>query len=262
VRKSLFLALCFFLTHIAAQADPIEDALNQKYKAQILALRSPFTKGDQKFDSAGQPANAHANSRWLAYGAIYVDTLSLSSDTLLLLGRRIAFTGAQKDGKPVMVPLSRVVNKIEIHLDRPLTSMDEAQAVLAHVFFMDGDTLLHARPDYRRADEDSSEEPLYQFEVGKTVRNDNVIAPKSTYTREPEFSPEARGNAKFQGDVLLNITVDLKGNVSRIRVEKALGGGLDESAVETIKTWHFNPATKDGQPVVVAMRVVVTFNRY
>jgi TonB family protein len=45
-------------------------------------------------------------------------------------------------------------------------------------------------------------------------------------------------------------------------VEKALGGGLDESAVETIKTWHFNPATKDGQPVVVAMRVVVTFNRY
>jgi hypothetical protein len=77
VRKSLFLALCFFLTHIAAHADPIEDALNQKYKAQILALRSPFTKGDQKFDSAGQPANTHADDRWLAYGAIYVDTLSL-----------------------------------------------------------------------------------------------------------------------------------------------------------------------------------------
>lgn len=262
LRKTCLLAFCFFFIHIAAHADSIEDALNQKYKNQVLPLRTPFTKGDQKFDSAGQPLDAHPNDPWLAYGAIYVNMLSLSSDTLLLQGPRIAFTGTEKDGKPVIVLLSKAVNKIQVHLDQPLQSIDEAQAILARIFFMDNDRLRHAQPDYRRADVNSPEEPLYQFEVGKIERTDNVIVAKAIYTPEPDFSIEARGSSKFQGSVLLNITVDLKGNVSRIRVEKALGRGLDESAVEKVKTWRFKPAMKDGQPVVVAMRVSVTFNRY
>jgi Gram-negative bacterial TonB protein C-terminal len=32
-----------------------------------------------------------------------------------------------------------------------------------------------------------------------------------------------------------------------------LGMGLDENAVATVSTWRFAPATKDGQPVAVAV---------
>src|SRR6476646_5328487 len=52
-RNALICFLALFLNQ-AAHADSIKDALNHKYKHQILALRSPFTKGDLKFDSAGQ----------------------------------------------------------------------------------------------------------------------------------------------------------------------------------------------------------------
>src|SRR6478672_8296259 len=88
-RKAAFLLLAASLLQTAvAHADSLKDALNHKYKNQLLALRSPFTKGDQKFDSAGHSLNGAPNSGWLLYGAIYVEKLNLSSDTLRLEGHR------------------------------------------------------------------------------------------------------------------------------------------------------------------------------
>jgi hypothetical protein len=99
----LFLAVLLFQT-AAACADSIKDALNHKYKNQILALRSPFTSGrDQKFDSAGQPLNARPAGRWLLYGGIYVEKLNLSADTLRLEGHRAAPTARNKNSQPMLV---------------------------------------------------------------------------------------------------------------------------------------------------------------
>jgi TonB family protein len=36
--------------------------------------------------------------------------------------------------------------------------------------------------------------------------------------------------------------------------------GLDESAVEALKQWKFNPATRNGQPVSVSVNIEVHFN--
>ncbi len=50
-RKAYFVFVCFLLTQIAtAHADSLQDSLNQKYKDHVMALRSPFTHGNQKFD--------------------------------------------------------------------------------------------------------------------------------------------------------------------------------------------------------------------
>jgi TonB family protein len=34
---------------------------------------------------------------------------------------------------------------------------------------------------------------------------------------------------------------------------------LDENAVESVKSWRFEPAMRNGQPVVVAMKIEVEF---
>jgi len=39
-----------------------------------------------------------------------------------------------------------------------------------------------------------------------------------------------------------------------------IGYGLDELAVEAVRTWKFEPARKDGQPVSVAINVEVAFH--
>jgi TonB family protein len=239
----------------AAHAENVKDALNHKYKNHILALRSPFTAGkDQKFDSAGQSLDTAPGSGWLLYGGIYVDKLNLSSDTLRLDGPRVGVTNEKKKGKPVLVSFSKPI-RVEIHLDHPLKSIDDAEAVMGRVFFLGADAAEHAKPEFRRVDDTTADDQIYDY------HQDGVKAPRATFTPEPDFSEEAR-RVKFQGNVILSIVVDKMGNVARIRLEKVLGHGLDEHAMEAIKAWRFTPGTRDGEPVAVREPIEVGFNLY
>jgi TonB family protein len=254
-RKAVSLFLALFLSHVAiAHADGVKDALKQKYKNQLLALRSPLTARIQKFDSSGQPVNPPAPGQWLFFGGIYVEKLDLSNDTLRLEGPQVAPTGQKKKGKPVFVPIGKPVT-VEVHLDQPLVSADQAQLVMDRVFFQGAEALEHTKPEYRRSDSTGSAGPVYF--IGK----EGVKNPQSVYTPDPAFSEEAR-RAKYQGTVILSVVVDKEGNVSRIRLERPLGMGLDENAMEKLKTWRFKPGTYNGQPAAVAMNIEVSFNLY
>ncbi len=178
-------------------------------------------------------------------------TLKLSSNTLRLEGMRVGF-GANKKGEQTQIALGDSM-KVEIHLDRPLKSVDEAQAVLGRVF-LEGASVEQAKPEIRRANDSTAGETLYEVKNG-------VLPPRATYTPEPEFSAAAR-KARFQGTVIVQIVIDKRGNVTRIKLERGAGYGLDENAMEAVKVWRFTPATKDGQPVPIKMKIEVSFNLY
>jgi protein TonB len=88
-----------------------------------------------------------------------------------------------------------------------------------------------------------------------------VSAPKALYAPDPEYSEEAR-KAKYQGTVVLWLVVSADGRPQQIRIQRALGMGLDEKAIEAVKQWKFEPARKDGQPVPVMINVEVNFRLY
>jgi len=88
-----------------------------------------------------------------------------------------------------------------------------------------------------------------------------VSAPRAVYDPEPEYSEEAR-KAKYQGVCVLYVVVGADGKPRDIRVVRTLGLGLDEKAMEAVKTWKFEPALKDGKPVAVAVNIEVTFHLY
>jgi periplasmic protein TonB len=88
-----------------------------------------------------------------------------------------------------------------------------------------------------------------------------VSAPKALYAPDPEYSEEAR-KAKYQGTVVLWLVVDASGRPQQIRVQRSLGMGLDEKAIEAVKQWKFDPARKDGQAVPVMINVEVNFRLY
>jgi len=85
-----------------------------------------------------------------------------------------------------------------------------------------------------------------------------VTAPVVLHKVEPEYSEEAR-KAKYQGTVLLYIEVDSSGRATNIHVQRSLGLGLDEKAIEAVKQWKFKPGYKDGKPVTVAATIEVNF---
>jgi TonB family protein len=88
-----------------------------------------------------------------------------------------------------------------------------------------------------------------------------VSAPIPIYKPEPAYSEEAR-KAKYQGTVVLWIVVDTQGNVTDPRVVRPLGLGLDEKALETVRTWKFKPALRNGSPVPVRVIVEVSFRLF
>jgi TonB family protein len=88
-----------------------------------------------------------------------------------------------------------------------------------------------------------------------------VSMPRAIYSPEPEFSEEAR-KTKHQGEVILLATIGADGRPRNLTVVRSLGMGLDEKAVETVRTWRFDPAKKDGRPVAVQMNIIVNFNLF
>jgi len=88
-----------------------------------------------------------------------------------------------------------------------------------------------------------------------------VSAPKALYAPDPEYSEEAR-KAKYQGTVVLWVVVGPDGRPRDIKVQRTLGMGLDEKAMEAVRTWKFEPARLNGSPVAVQINVEVNFRLY
>lgn len=88
-----------------------------------------------------------------------------------------------------------------------------------------------------------------------------VTAPIPLSTPDPDYSEEAR-KAKHQGTVTLYAIIGPDGKPRNLRVVHSLGMGLDEKALERVRTWLFKPGKKDGQPVAVAMNIEVDFRLY
>ena len=75
----------------------------------------------------------------------------------------------------------------------------------------------------------------------------------------PRYTWEAR-DAKLTGFVLLEITITPEGRPRDILLLRRLGKGLDEAAIDAVRTWVFKPATDpDGNPVAVRVPVEVNF---
>ena len=85
-----------------------------------------------------------------------------------------------------------------------------------------------------------------------------VSAPTLISKVEPQYSEEAR-LAKYQGTVVVSVTVASDGTAQNMRVIRGLGLGLDDEALKAIGQWRFKPGAQDGQAVPVMATIEVNF---
>src|SRR6266704_2066022 len=89
-----------------------------------------------------------------------------------------------------------------------------------------------------------------------------VGSPQCIYCPQPEYSDEAR-KAKYQGTVLLDVTVTADGRVINPVVIKGPGLGLEEKALSQVRNWKMRPAIgPSGKPVNCRVQIEVTFHLY
>jgi TonB family protein len=86
----------------------------------------------------------------------------------------------------------------------------------------------------------------------------NVTPPKLIHHVDPQYSLEARQKG-INGEVLVGLFIDEKGEPQDVHVIRGIGYGLDEEAVKAVGQYRFIPAARDGKPVKVQLTIAVRF---
>lgn len=94
--------------------------------------------------------------------------------------------------------------------------------------------------------------------AGEVTVDNGVSPPKVVRRVGPSVSDEAQ-MARLEGTVVLAVVVGVDGVARDIRVVRSMGMGLDEKAIEAVKSprWLFTPGTKNGVPVTATAIVEI-----
>lgn len=264
---------------LAAADSSLQDTLNQQYKGHIYTLRQPMTAPTQQYDSLGNSPTASALGPWTIHGRLLIKKITLESNRLVVEGQRSGTKFDFKKRTLVPVKLDQKV-KLEISLNQPLDSVEQAHTVLGHIFAFNREDFMASVPElwskyltsYLESYSDDGQQMTFKGRPPEPKKpeppssgvyhvGNGVTAPKPKYTPDPSYSKEARAK-QFQGTAVFTIIVGPDGNVHNLRLAQPLGLGLDETSAAMIKTWKFEPAKRNGEAVAVEVSVEVQFNLY
>ena len=265
----------------------LEKQLNWQYADKVLTLRR-FYEGDHlRFLSDGRLRGDAPVGPWTLDGQIEVKEVHVKGKLLEIEGRRIEIVFDPKNlsnhspkaldllatldnysGKERAVLEKYLLQKmvtVEIELPSGKPSEEGATVAIRAVFVLPGESMMDAVPAFWRAYFADLEGKVYDppSSAGTVYRAEaNVIsAPRAVDSPPPGYSEEGR-RAKYQGSMVVWLVVDATGTPRDLQVQRPLGLGLDEKAVERISTWKFKPGQKEGQPVPVKINVEVSFRLY
>ena len=105
--------------------------------------------------------------------------------------------------------------------------------------------------------------PMPEKEVATYI---TPVTPPSAYDTPPKFLkgyapffPATEAKRRHWGYALVEFSVAADGTTSDIRPITATAYSFAEKAMSAVQDWQFTPARKNGQPVVVRMRMPFTF---
>lgn len=99
--------------------------------------------------------------------------------------------------------------------------------------------------------------PVIPADQAPVRLHSGIEAPRKVLDAAPAY-PEIARASRVQGVVILEVTIDERGNVGSARVLRSIKL-LDQAALEAVERWTFTPARLNGQTIPVVMTVTVNF---
>jgi TonB family protein len=99
----------------------------------------------------------------------------------------------------------------------------------------------------------TDDEPVFDIGPG-------ITPPRVTHQVSPVNKPDDSRGFRLSGTVLVGLVVSSKGEPKDVHVVKSLDKDIDQSAVDAVQKWHFEPAKKGDQPVAVRISVEIRFH--
>jgi len=280
--------ICAFLVVVALQlhADhSVAHELSHELRGKVFLVRN-FYRGDRlQYDSAGQPLGSPPTGSWTVDGALGISKVNISHNRLQIHSKRY-FLSPTPAGYELL-PSERELT-IEVNVGSQAITVESVHALMNHVFLPPQDRAADLVPAYWKpcfgAQTTAAPAcrmsphiaPLFRFasplqaasavvDATKVSADQSIVKigngvtpPRAIYAPDPEYSEEAR-RERVQGIVVIELVVDKSGRPRDIKLASPIGYGLDEKAMDTVKTWKFEPSRRGGEPVAVYANIEVAF---
>ena len=282
------LVVCFAvvlgMARAAAADEDVEKQLKSEYLNKVLTLRHFYIGEHLSFAVDGSLIGVGEIGPWTVNAQVHVKSIELLPHSVHIEGRRVCLAfdvkaNPYRDVLDLIDESEPDINKrkaleeyflnnnvdIKIDLSSEQSDLSEISAGMEAVFLKTNERIADIVPDYwqdyfSQVEGWPSAFPHSRDTVYK-VRMGEVSTPRPNFQPAAEFTEEAR-RSRYHGTVTLSVVVDASGNVAQLAITSPAGMGLDEKAVEAIRTWKFEPAMKDARPVPVAIAIETQFDLY
>jgi TonB family protein len=92
------------------------------------------------------------------------------------------------------------------------------------------------------------------FDIGP-----GITPPKVVRQVSPAYKPDAKG-FRISGTIVVGLVVSSRGEPVGVHVVRSLEKDVDQSAVDAVMQWAFEPAKKGDQAVAVRITVEIRFH--
>ena len=99
---------------------------------------------------------------------------------------------------------------------------------------------------------EDKDEPV--FDLG-----DGITPPKVTHQVSPKPDSGAQG-FRVSGVVLIGLVVSSHGLPVNVHIVRSVDNDIDQSAMEAVRQWRFEPARKGDKPVAVRLTIEIRFH--
>jgi TonB family protein len=278
-------AVTIFFSPLLSYSLVTNTELKNKYADKILTLRQFYSGDHLHFDANGELSGTSPTGPWTIDGTIRVKEITFRDGVVHIQGQRqFLFYDPEKK---TLRDVALITKQDSAHKRFKTKKLDEwaedegmvdieiecgqspelADTVYAvnQVFLSEDEPLTKVLPNFwagwTLVGPVKAVSPLLPGETAYRV-GQGISAPQPTYSPDPEYSDLARSVGYRDAIVVLWLVVEPTGLPDRIRVVKPAGLGLDEKAVDAVRTWKFDPAMSNGSPVPVQINVEVTFKLY
>lgn len=114
--------------------------------------------------------------------------------------------------------------------------------------------VINERPPENAAPQPASVAPT----ASNTDPQDRIQLPRILQVYPPEYTGKAR-DQRIEGDLIVRALFQRDGKIKDIKIEKGLGFGLDQRAIEAVKRIGFLPAQIDGQDADAQVEIAFSF---
>ncbi|MFL6439887.1 MAG: energy transducer TonB [Terriglobales bacterium] len=285
-KRLLFTAFILTIGTFPALAQSPDQLLKNKFVGKMLVIRNFYLDPVLHYDASGHIKGHPDKDEW-TIAQFKIENVRLGSHGFELSGKRVAIGWDTKKDSVAFFNIQALTVKVE---DLPSSALTESKLdELAHQIFVVLRSEPDSVPDYWRdlvsgnvvAEPDAKghknfrlkDHPDMSVPIGKDVAwvithsaqgdpiyrvGGKVVPPKLLKHDDPEFSALAR-QLHYEGTTIMSITVNESGSPEDIQVLRPAGFGLDDNAVQVVRTWKFDPAKLDAKPVKSAVEVEVSY---